>query len=255
MRALLLVLLAATALTAWYWSRFPGRWVFTFSAMYADERAQLTQSRQALRELDKAAAQTEKSARDRAAAEDAKYRRDVQNLEHEIEGLLHPGLGRHLKGPIGDITLYTHGVKMAGRTTAIPLADLKVEFRSGPTHIIDLVEPSRRTHRAKYPLRRTPGDEETPFFTEEQLGDFAVEIQNAAADEDEFRAHRKVRLPRARQELESAQQNTESRDAALKNLKRVCAQQKRDPRRQAALAELEAQRDRWQELTGRRPPR
>ncbi|MFF1651001.1 hypothetical protein [Streptomyces sp. NPDC058240] len=87
------------------------------------------------------------------------------------------------------------------------------------------------------------------------MGDFAVEIQNAAADEDEFRTHQKVRLPRARQELETAQQNTASRDAALKNLERVCAQQKRDPRRKAALAELEAQRDRWQELTGKRPPR
>ncbi|MER6501568.1 hypothetical protein ABT218_19765 [Streptomyces sp. NPDC001455] len=254
MHALLLVLLAATAWTAWYWSRFPGRWIFTFSAKYADERAQLADCRRNLREVNKTAARTEKSARDRANAEETKYQQDIQALEHEIEGLLHPGLGRHLKGPIGKITLYEHGVKVAGRTKPIPLAGLQVQFRSGPNHVIDLVEPSRRIHRAKYPLRRPPDNEETPFFTEEQLSDFAVEIQNAAADEDEFRTHRKVRLPRARQELDKAEKNTASRDAALKNLERVCAQQKRDPRRKEALAALEVQRDRWQELTGKRPP-
>ncbi|MFF3735237.1 hypothetical protein ACFYXM_34470 [Streptomyces sp. NPDC002476] len=173
MRTLLLVLLAATAWTAWYWSRFPGRWIFTFSAKYADERAQLADCRRNLREVNKTAARTEKSARDRANAEETKYQQDIQALEHEIEGLLHPGLGRHLKGPIGKITLYEHGAKVAGRTKPIPLAGLQVQFRSGPNHVIDLVEPSRRIHRAKYPLRRPPDNEETPFFTEEQLSDFA----------------------------------------------------------------------------------
>ncbi|MFF9569895.1 hypothetical protein [Streptomyces sp. NPDC014685] len=256
MRTLLLVVLAATAGTAWYWSRFPGKWIFAFSTRYANNRAPLTTCRRNLREVDKEAAQAEKSARERAGAEEAKYQQDVQELEKEIAGLLRPGLGRCVKGPIGDITLYEHAVKMAGETpVVIPLAGLKAEFKSDPTYMIDLTEPSSRPHRAKYPRRREAGDEETPFFTAEQLSDFTFEILKAAADENNFRTYREARLPHARKELETARNNTASRDEALKNLQDVCAWQKSNPRRKAALAELDAERRRWQELTGKMPPR
>lgn len=256
MRALLLVVLAVTAGTAWYWSRFPGKWVFAFSTKYADKRAQLTKFRRNLRAVDKEAAQAERSARQRANAEEAKYQQDVHKLENEIAGLLRPGIGRHVKGPIGDITVYEHAVKMAGQTpTVIPLAGLKAEFRSDPTYMIDLTEPSGRTHRARYPRRRETDDEETPFFTAEQLSDFTLDILNAAADEHDFRTHREARLPHARKELETAQSNTASRDEALENLQNVCAWQKNNPRRKTALAELDAERRRWQQLTGKIPPR
>lgn len=255
MRAVLLVLLAAAAWAAWHWSRYPGNWVFAFSPKYENERAKPAERRRDLRGLDKEADRVEKSARERVDAEEVKYREDIKALEREVQNLLSPGLGRQLRGPVGELTLYEHGVMAAGRTKPIPLAGLEVEFRSDPVFSIDLVEPGLRTYRAKYPRRPAPEDEETPFLSEEQLSDFALEIQNAAADENDFQTHREVRLPRARQELDSAQKNTAYRDAARRNLAQVCAQQKRDPSRKNALAELDAQRDRWEELTGKRPPR
>lgn len=256
MHALLLVALVIAAGAGWYWSRFPGKWNYAFSSRYATKRAPLTTRRRNLREIDKEAAQVEKSARDRASAEEAKYRQDIKELEDEIAGLLRPGLGSHVKGPIGDITLYKHQVKLSGKNpVTISLAGLTARFSSDPTYMIDLTEPSSRTHRATYPRRREAGDETTPFFTAEQLSDFALEIMNAAADENDFRAHREARLPHAREELEAAQKNSAARDEAMKALQDVCAWQKSDPRRKEALASLDAERRRWQQLTGKMPPR
>ncbi|MFC9624364.1 hypothetical protein ACFTXM_31775 [Streptomyces sp. NPDC056930] len=152
-------------------------------------------------------------------------------------------------------TLYEHGVVVADRTTPIPLAGLRGEFELEPVCRIDLVEPGLRTYRTKYTRFPAPKGEGTPFFSAEQLSDFAVDIRNAAADENDFRTHREVRLPRARHELDNAQKNTASLDAAGQNLVRVCAQQKRNPRREAVIAKLETQRELWRERTGKLPPR
>ncbi|MGW1230280.1 hypothetical protein [Streptomyces sp. NPDC002530] len=161
-----------------------------------------------------------------------------------------------MKGPVGEITVYQHVVRMTGRTPAeIPLAGLKAVFRSDPTYMIDLTEPSGRTHRAKYPRRRDPNDEQAPFFTSEQLSDFTLDILNAAADEQEFLSHQTARLPQARKELKAARDDTEARDEALENLRTVCAWQKTNPRRKTLLADLDAQRNRWRQLTGKMPPR
>ncbi|MFG2615750.1 hypothetical protein [Streptomyces anulatus] len=256
MYALLLVgLVAAAGAAVWNWSRFPGKWHHAFSARHTHDRAPLRECRRDLREVNKEAASVEKSARDRANAEDAKYRQDIQELEDEIAGLLRPGHGSHVKGPIGDITLCKHVVKMAGEDPAvIPLAGLTAKFSSDPTYMIDLTKPGSQTFRAKYPCRREAGDETTTFFTAEQLSDFALEITNAAADENSFRTHRDTRLPHARKELETAQSNSASRDEAYKNLQDVCAWQKSNPRRKEALARLDTERRRWQQLTGKMPP-
>ncbi|QBR04494.1 hypothetical protein D7Y56_00015 (plasmid) [Streptomyces sp. S501] len=256
MRALLLIALAAAAWAVWHWSRFPGKWSHAFSATYATDRAPLATRRRDLREVNKEASRAEKSARERASAEEAKYQQDIRELEDEIEGLLRPGLGSRVKGPIGDLTLYQHAVKKTGEDPAvIPLAGLTATFRSDPTYMIDLTPPSSRAHRTKYPRRREADDEATPFFTAEQLSDFAFEIMNAVADERNFQAHRDARLPRARKELETAQYNSAARDEALKNLEAVCDWQKSNPRRKEALAKLDKERHRWQQLTGKMPPR
>ncbi|MGW9238721.1 hypothetical protein ACWGRL_08335 [[Kitasatospora] papulosa] len=256
MRALLLIALAAAAWAAWHWSRFPGKWDHAFSTRYASDRASLVAGRRSLREVNKEAARAENSARKRAGAEEAKYWQEIQELENEIAGLLRPGLGSHVRGPIGDLTLYKHAVKKTGENPVdIPLAGLTATFRSDPTYMIDLTLPGSRTHRTKYPRRREPGDEATPFFTAEQLSDFTLEIMNAAADESNFRACRDARLPRARKELEAAQNNSAARDEALQTLQDVCAWQKSNPRRKEALANLEEKRRQWQQLTGKMPPK
>ncbi|MFE5091893.1 hypothetical protein ACFRCI_16190 [Streptomyces sp. NPDC056638] len=186
MHAVLLVLLAAAAWAAWHWSRYPGNWVFAFSAKHGKERADLEGLQRELRDLDKGAARVERSAREWVSSEEVKYREDTQALEREVENLLSPGLGRLLKGPVGDLTLYEHGVVVADRTTPIPLAGLRVEFELEPVCCIDLVEPGLRTYRTKYPRFLAPKGEGTPFFSAEQLSDFAVRIppvQAAPADE------------------------------------------------------------------------
>ncbi|WP_327713172.1 hypothetical protein OG912_37030 [Streptomyces sp. NBC_00464] len=256
MRTLLFVVLAVLAGVAWYWSRYPGKWIFAFSTAYTKERSALRSRRRDLRAVDKEAAQAERTAKQKADRAEVEYRQDVRALEREIDGLLRPGRGRLVKGPVGDITVYEHVVEMTGQSPAvIPLAGLKAVFRSDPTHMIDLTEPGGRTHRAKYPRRRDPDDEKAPFFTSEQLSDFTLDILNAAADEYEFLARQNARLPQARKELEAAQANTASRDEALENLRTVCAWQKDNPRRETLLADLDAERCRWQQLTGKMPPR
>ncbi|MFE4692159.1 hypothetical protein ACFRH6_19175 [Streptomyces sp. NPDC056749] len=256
MYALLLVVLMAAAATTWYWSRYPGEWRYAFSARHASDRAPLATCRRDLREVTREATQAERSARKRASAEEAKYQQDIRELENEITGLLRPGLGSHVKGPIGDLTLYTHVVKKAGENPVdIPLAGLRATFSSDPTYMIDLTPPGARTQRTKYPRRREAGDEATPFFTAEQLSDFTLEIMNAAADESNFRASRDARLPHARKELETARNNSADRDAALKNLQDVCAWQKSNPLRKEALARLDRERRNWQQLTGKMPPK
>ncbi|WP_405896212.1 hypothetical protein OG242_00475 [Streptomyces sp. NBC_00727] len=256
MRMLLFVVLAVLAGTAWYWSRYPGKWAYAFSAAYADQRSALRSRRGDLRAVDRKATQAERTAKHKADRAEAAYRQDIRALEKEIKGLLDPGRGRLVKGPVGDITVYEHAVELTGQSPAvIPLAGLKAVFRSDPTYMIDLTEPSGRTHRAKYPRRRDPGDENAPFFASEQLSDFTLDILNAAADEHEFRARQNARLPQARKELEAARADTAARDEALENLRAVCAWQKNNPRRKTLLADLDAERHRWQQLTGKMPPR
>ncbi|MFB8084959.1 hypothetical protein [Streptomyces sp. NPDC055992] len=255
MRTLLFVVLGVLAGTGWYWSRYPGKWIFAFSAAYADERSALRQRRRELGALTKEARQAERTAQQKADRAETAYRQEIRALEREIKTLLDPGRGRLIKGPVGDITVYEHAVELAGQPAAIPLAGLKAVFRSDPTYMIDLTEPTGRTHRAKYPRRRDPDDENTPFFTSEQLSDFTLDILNAAADENAFRARQKARLPQARAELETARADTAARDEALDNLRTVCAWQKNNPRRKTVLAELDAERNRWEQLTGKMPPR
>ncbi|MGQ4353061.1 hypothetical protein [Streptomyces drozdowiczii] len=256
MSTLLFVVVAVLAATAWYWSRYPGKWIYAFSATYADQRAELKSLRAALRAVDKEAAQAERSAKQKADRAQAAYRQDIRRLEKEIRTLLDPGRGRLVKGPVGDITVYEHVVELTGQASAvIPLAGLKAVFRSDPVYMIDLTEPAGRTYRVKYPRRREPGDENASFFTSEQLSDFTLDILNAAADEHEYRAGQNARLPQARQELAAARADTAARDEALKNLRTVCAWQKNNPRRKTLLADLDKERHQWQQLTGVTPPR
>ncbi|MFJ6437299.1 hypothetical protein [Streptomyces sp. NPDC091416] len=255
MRTLLFVVLAVLAGVGWYWSRYPGKWVFAFSAVYADERSALRRCRRDLSTLAKEARQAERAAQRKADRAETGYQQEIRALEKEIRVLLDPGRGRLVKGPVGDITVYEHVVELAGQSGVIPLAGLKAVFRSDPTYMIDLTEPSGRTHRAKYPRRRDPDCENASFFTSEQLSDFTLDILNAAADEYEFRARQSSRLPQARKELEIARADTSARDEAVENLRTVCAWQKTNPRRETVLADLDAERHRWQQLTGKIPPR
>lgn len=114
-------------------------------------------------------------------------------LKRAVEDLRDPGLGVRLTGRVGELVLYEHAVVSSDAGT-IPLAGLQARFESGrQTHSIYLTRPDGRMHRAKYPHRPVPAAtdqaENVQFFDEDLERDFAVEIQNAVADENDFRAH------------------------------------------------------------------
>ncbi|MEU1494141.1 hypothetical protein ABZ456_28300 [Streptomyces sp. NPDC005776] len=60
--------------------------------------------RRDLRAVNKKAAQSERTAQQKAGREEAKYRQDIRALETEIAGLVRPGLGRLVKEPVGDMS-------------------------------------------------------------------------------------------------------------------------------------------------------
>lgn len=260
-RVVALVLLGSASLVAWRRSRYPGGWAFAFSACYAEERADLAGARQEVRGVEKESSRLVAAARARERSESAEHERGLRVLEQKVTALRTPRLGPRLKEPIGELVLHEHALVVSSRAGSIPLAGLTARFESGrQTHSIYLTQPDGRVHRAKYPHLPLPvsadgvADGPKPF-DEEQVRDFAVEIQNAVADEDVFRSHREERLARAQEELAASKEDTASLDAAREHLSQVLDRQGRDPRRKAALAELEAASERWQALTGRTPPK
>ncbi|WP_328335886.1 MULTISPECIES: hypothetical protein [unclassified Streptomyces] len=262
-RVVVLVLLGSAFWVAWRRSRYPGGWAFAFSARYAQERAGLAGARQEVRGAKKESSRLLAAARARERSESAGHEQGLRVLEQKVTALRTPGLGPRLQEPVGELVLHEHALLVSSRTGSIPLAGLTVRFESGrQTHSIYLTQPDGRVHRAKYPHLPPPvsvsadgAEDATKPFDEEQVRDFAVEIQNAVADEDVFRSHRKERLARAQEELAASKEDTASLDAAREHLSQVLDRQSRDPRRKAALAELKAASERWQALTGRPPPK
>ncbi|MGW1997792.1 hypothetical protein [Embleya sp. NPDC001921] len=256
-RAVVFVLLGGVALVVWRRSRYPGGWAFAFDARYADDREDLARARRELRGVQKKSGKLEAAARERVDAESAEYDRRVDALKRAVEDLRDPGLGVRLTGRVGELVLYEHAVVSSGAGT-IPLAGLQARFESGRhTHSVYLTRPDGRVHRAKYPHRPVPAAtdeaERVQFFDEDLVRDFVVEIQNAVADENDFRSHLPAWLEQRREELAEARHDTASLDAARRYLSQVLASQSRDPHRKAALVELSEACDRWQELTGHRP--
>lgn len=261
-RVMLLVLLCGGAGAAWWRSRFPGGWAYAFSTGYARDRADLAGARRALREVDKDAGQAEATVREQLRLERAKHGQRVAELEQKVAHLQEPGLGTHLK-QFGELTLHEHAVVAVpsnGRPVpVIPLAGLHVRVESGERiHSLYLTHPEAGVHRATYPYRPAPSADaaqSTQLFDEEQVRDFEVEIQNAAVIENRFRSNLAAQLDQVREELAEARQDTGQLDAARQRLAEMIDRNHNNPRRKEALAELEAARDRWQNLTQRRPPR
>ncbi|MGW9210961.1 hypothetical protein ACWGR4_28730 [Embleya sp. NPDC055664] len=256
-RVVVFVLLGGVAFVVWRRSRYPGGWTFAFGARHAGDREDLARARRELRGVERKSERLEAAARERVASESAEYDRRVDVLKRAVEDLRDPGLGVRLTGRVGELVLHEHAVVSSGAGT-IPLAGLRARFESGrQTHSIYLTRPDGRVYRAKYPHRSVPmatdEAESGQFFDEDRVRDFAVEIQNAVADENAFRSHLPAWLEQRQEELAGARQDTTSLDAARRHLSRVLAHQSRDPYRKAALVELSEACDRWQELTGHRP--
>ncbi|MFI6530276.1 hypothetical protein [Streptomyces uncialis] len=83
---------------------------------------------------------------------------------------------------------------------------------------------------------------------------FALRVTNAAVAEETAGKGRDEELVPAHQQLARAISDTRAADAARAALDGLLDRQLKDTRPAASQRELERARDRWQELTGRRPP-
>ncbi|WP_159058913.1 hypothetical protein [Streptomyces caeruleatus] len=101
-------------------------------------------------------------------------------------------------------------------------------------------DPLLRPRLGELALHRSPTD--------------AVQVPARTVDEAEFLEKREADEARLKEELELARGDTSDQDAARERLSQVTLEQQQDPRPEHARRELEAARDRWQALTGRRPP-
>jgi hypothetical protein len=70
---------------------------------------------------------------------------------------------------------------------------------------------------------------------------------------DAFRIRAAAELEQAEEELVQARVDTGAQDEARARITEVEERQRRDTKHQEAGTELEAARDRWQQLTGKRP--
>ncbi|MYW04138.1 hypothetical protein [Streptomyces sp. SID3343] len=244
-RVVVFVLLGGVAFVVWRRSRYPGGWAFAFGARYVGDRKDLARARRELRGLEKKSGRLEAAARERVGWESTEYGRRVDALKRAVKDLRDPGLGVRLTGRAGELVLYEHAVVSSGAGT-IPLAGLRARFESGrQAHSIYLTQPDGRVYRAKYPHRPVPTADEAEsvqFFEEDRVRDFAVEIKNAVADENDFRSHLPAWLEQRQEEPAEARQDTASLDAARRHLSQVLARQSSDPRRKAALVELSGAR-------------
>ncbi|MEU7489594.1 hypothetical protein [Streptomyces sp. NPDC042319] len=236
---------------------FPKEWAFAFSRQYADNREDVAQARRRVRELDRKGERQVSTARSELAAHRASYDKKLDALEQRIAALRNPGTGERL-ARLGDVTLFEHllTVEDEAGTHTIPLAGLAVRFDPGQrNHSIYLTRANGQLIRAKYPHHPPPADEHDQRFDEDQVRDFAVDIENAVARENSFRARIPQQLAQAQKDLARARKDTTAQDEASERLSQVEARHRDDPRRKEAHAALENARERWKDLTGHLPPK
>jgi hypothetical protein len=254
---MLLVILGAGVCTLWRRSKFPGTWAHTFHAEYRDERALLAQARRALREVDRDLRQAETEAREQVSSAREERAERIGKLTREVARLREPGRGTELNR-LGGLVLYEHAVVASPEGEELPLAGLRARVERSDDLWMYLTKPDGSGDVAKFPYRRDPAtarEENVQLFDELQVRRLEMRMNQAAADEKVFRAGLAMQLAQAQEELAEARKDTGLVDLAQQNLEEPTDRIRTDPRRKEALANLEVARDRWQKLTGRRPPR
>ncbi|MFH9118444.1 hypothetical protein [Streptomyces globisporus] len=257
-RVLLLLMVGAGIWAAWRRSLFPGAWAHTFHTAYAEERALLTQARRHLRAVDKDHRRAEKEAAGQVKTEHEKHEQRIGRLEREVALLQNPGQGTEL-ARLGGLVLYEHAVAASPEGRVLPLHGLRARFDRGDrVHSLYLTKPNGGGDRAKFPHRPDPAtspQDSVRLFDEEEVRDFEMKINEAAAQEKAFRAGLAEQLAGKQEELAGARKDTTRLTAAEQSHTDVRDHIRTDPRRQKALANLTATRSQWQDITGRWPPR
>lgn len=240
----------------WRRHRYPGGWAFAFSRAYESERLGLDAARGSAREVVRRAARAESAALAGVTSADAAFEAHLHRLEQRLAGLRRPGSGARL-GSLGELVLFERVVMVnsAVGSRSVELAGLDVRFEAGQqVHSIYLTDATGRVHRAKFSLQ-APADSDQEYFDEVTVGDFAVLIQNAVADENVAVARRPRQIKKTEKELGEAREDTRARDAARDRLRETRQRNRHDPQRKSAESELETAQRAWEGLTGRVPPR
>ncbi|MFF8590750.1 hypothetical protein ACF061_04800 [Streptomyces sp. NPDC015220] len=241
---MLLLVLVAVVWVAWRCRTYPGGWRYAFDSAHADDRNDLARARRNARETEREGRQRVSRAQSAVNDAEARQRQRVRSLRSRIADARRSDAGRLLQR-LGDLALYEHVLK--AKEEEIPLDGLRADFESSPKlHYVYVTRAGGR--RSKY--------EYAPELHEEDdVRGFALHIGNAALKEAEFRAGRQAEIHELEEELQRVREDTAEQDTARQRLAEVTEEHEQDERIKQARLELEEARDRWQALTGRRPPR
>ncbi|SEG85321.1 hypothetical protein SAMN05216223_11636 [Actinacidiphila yanglinensis] len=241
-RVMVVLAVAAAIYVGWRRSRYPGGWAYAFSPDHADARDDLDSARQRAGALERASRKEARAAQWQLHRERSRHRERVRVIERRIASLRRPGRGG-MVASLGEVTLHEHSVVADGRE--IPLAGLTVRLdHAQQQHFLYLTKPDGWSSIQKFV--RTEHDEES-------VRRFAVQLENAVAEENAFRIRAAAQLEQAEDDLAEARGDTGAQDEARTRIAEVAERHRRDTRRGEADKELQAACDRWQQLTGRRP--
>ncbi|MET8704700.1 hypothetical protein ABZW10_38460 [Kitasatospora sp. NPDC004723] len=244
---ILMIVLGAGIAAVWVMLRYPGGWRYAFSPDYTEQRQDLDAARGKLRGLERAAGRERDAVWAEVGAAERAHRDRVSQARARLAWLKDPGRGV-LKSSLGDILrLYEHalGVTVDGCTVEHPLHEVSVlDDYSGKDGHVYVALPNGRRQMVTVSLEETP---------ESEVRKFVVEAFNAVADAKVSRAERLGLVPRAEAELKDALADTTAQEQARERLSEVLSRQKSDVRIPRARHELDAAQDRWEQLTGRRP--
>ncbi|MGC5266832.1 hypothetical protein ACPXCO_38115 [Streptomyces cyaneofuscatus] len=254
---LLLLMVVVGIWVFWQRSQFPGTWEHTFHVRYADLRDRLKQARKTLREVEKELARAYSEAESRVSSIRGEHEQRVARLKREVERLQIPGRGE-ARSRLGKAVLHEHAL-LTPKGGELPLDGLRAEVSIGVDQFwLYLYSDSHSPELVGFPHRRDPATaagETVLIFTEEQVRGFEMTLNAAAAAEKRFRAGLPAHLAQAEDELAEARKDTDAVKAAEQNRTHVMDSSRNDPRLAKARAGLTAARNRWEDKTGRLPPK
>ncbi|MFC8448711.1 hypothetical protein [Kitasatospora sp. NPDC057223] len=243
---ILLVLLAVAGVIGRRLHRYPGGWKYAFAPEHDAARRDLGTARDTLRDLKRSAQKELAGARASAEAAATAHRRRVREAEEHLAYLREPGRGG-FRAEIDGLSLYEHvlAVNTDDWRGDLPLHDISVRSDHSPTagHVY-LVAPNGRQHLLTYPVAD---------IGEEYVRRFVVDVHNAVSDAKAFQQERASLIRQAGADLRRIRSDTGERAEAELRLGEVTARQGNDIRIPRARQDLDAAQDRWHALTGHRP--
>ena len=226
---------------------YPGHLRYSFGLKHHARRRDLRAAREKLRRLEQTVEQERDGARSAVTTAAYNHGHRVREAEGRLARLREPGRGTQRGELAGRLRLYDNVLEVMTeqRITTHQLTGISIrdEYSRSAGHVY-LTLPKAFQQLLTFSLKETP---------EAEVRAFVVEVSNAIADAKVARAKRKALIPQAEADLQLAIADTSGQKQAEQRLGEVTARLKGDPRIPQARRELEAARDRWQQLTGQRP--